>query len=149
VTHEGGLAELDAFASFPPRLAMAAREVYGRHVPEGQWGPLEVIRHLIAVEDEVWQTRFRALGVGDHHPRWSWTEPGLAPGYEAIPMHEAVAAFAAARARTAGMIEAFDEKRWAGYGIHATYGRLDVEGLLRLANDHDQEHLDWLRGLGA
>jgi hypothetical protein len=147
MTHESGLAELDAFASFAPRLAMVAREADGRPVPEGEWGPYEVIRHLIVVEDEVWQTRFRALAAGDHHPRWAWTEPGLALGYEAIPLHEVVAAFAAVRARTVAIIEAFDEKRWTGYGIHATYGRLDVEGLLRLANDHDQEHLVGLRQL--
>jgi hypothetical protein len=145
VTHESGLAELDAFASFAPRLAMVAREADGRPVREGEWGPYEVIRHLIAVEDEVWETRFRALAAGDHHPRWAWTEPGLALGYEAIPLQEVIAAFAAARAKTVAIIEALDEKRWTSYGIHATYGRLDVEGLLRLANDHDQEHLVGLR----
>ncbi len=31
-------------------------------------------------------------------------------------------------------------------GVHATYGRLDVAGLLRLAIDHDEEHLAGLTG---
>lgn len=140
-----GEAELEAFASFHGRLAMAAREVYGRQVPEGEWGAAEVVRHLIAVEDEVWQPRFIALSSGDHHPRWAWTEPGLALGFEDLPLYEVLAAFAAARSRTAEIIRSFDDAAWASYGTHATYGRLDVEGLLRLANDHDQSHIEGMR----
>jgi hypothetical protein len=138
-------AELDAFASFSGRLALEAREAQDRPVPDGEWGPIEIVRHLIAVEDEVWQTRLGALATGDHHPRWAWTEPGLALGYEDLPLNDVVAAFTAARKRTAAIVRGFDEARWMSYGTHATYGRLDVEGLLRLANDHDQEHLEGLR----
>jgi hypothetical protein len=57
-----------------------------------------------------------------------------------------VAAFAIARATTAASVRSLDEAGWARSGTHATYGRLDVEGLLRIAIGHDQEHLEGLRG---
>jgi hypothetical protein len=38
-------------------------------------------------------------------------------------------------------VRALDEAGWERFGTHATYGRLDVAGLVRLAIDHDEEHL--------
>ena len=34
-----------------------------------------------------------------------------------------------------------DYDGWDRTGVHETYGRLDVAGLLRVAIDHDEEHL--------
>ena len=49
--------------------------------------------------------------------------------------------FAKRRAKSVATVRALDEAGWARFGTHATYGRLDVAGLLRLAIDHDEEHL--------
>ena len=61
--------------------------------PRGEWGPTEIVRHLIAVEAEVWQSRLARVAAEDD-PHWSWTEPGLAPGFDDAPLHAIVAAFA-------------------------------------------------------
>ena len=111
----------------------------------GEWGPTEVARHLLAVEREVWESRLARVAAEDD-PRWSWTEPGLAEGYEGMPIAVVLDAFAAARAANVATVRALDEAGWARSGTHATYGRLDVAGLLRIAIDHDEEHL---RGLGG
>jgi hypothetical protein len=134
-----------AFAGFAARLAEAARgaEAAGQPVPPGEWGPSEVVRHLIAVEDEVWQSRFALVAAVDD-PHWPWTEPGLAPGFDGQPLDVALAAFAAARATTAASVRALDDAGWARSGTHATYGILDVAGLLRIAVDHDESHLEGL-----
>jgi len=131
---------VETFAEFPERLGVAARATEGRALPAGEWGPAEVTRHLIAVEDEVWQARLARVAAEDH-PRWTWTEPGLAAGFEGSTLDEITAAFAAARALTVSTVCALDEAGWARSGTHQTYGLLDVEGLLRLAIDHDREHL--------
>jgi hypothetical protein len=131
---------VERFGSFPDRLAEAARAAAERPVPPGEWGPADVVRHLIAVEAEVWTARFDQLAVEDD-PHWGWTEPGLADGFDDMPLDAVLAAFAAARGVTADTVRALDEAGWARAGIHATYGRLDVAGLLRLATDHDAEHL--------
>ena len=68
---------VDAFAAFPGRLAAAAkaRVAEWRPFPEGEWGPNETVRHLIAVENEVWRARLARLAKEDD-PHWTWTEPG-------------------------------------------------------------------------
>ena len=132
------------FADFPERIGAAARAASDRPAAPGEWGAAEIVRHLIAVEDEVWQARLASAAVEDV-PHWSWTEPGLAPGFDGLPIEAVVEAFVMARATTVATVRALDEAGWARFGTHATYGRLDVEGLLARAIDHDDEHL---AGLG-
>jgi DinB superfamily len=135
---------VEAFAGFPERLAAAARRAAEdparQPTAPGEWGPAEVVRHLIAVEAEVWQSRL-ALLAAVHDPHWPWTEPGVAPGFDGKPLDVILAAFASARAATTATIRALDDPGWARSGTHATYGVLDVAGLLRLAIDHDEDHL--------
>jgi len=133
---------VEAFAAFPSRLgdAVRAAAVTGRPVVAGEWSPAEVVRHLIAVEDVVWRSRLARVAAEDD-PHWSWTEPGLAPGFDDVTAEVIVTAFAGARATTVATVRALDDAGWARFGTHATYGRLDVAGLLALAIDHDEEHL--------
>lgn len=138
---------VEAFAGFPERLAAAARAAAERPVAPGEWSPAEVVRHLIAVEDEVWQSRLARVAVEDR-PHWPWTEPGLAPGFEGVPLDDVLSAFAAARATTAATVGALNDAGWARSGTHDTYGVLDVEGLLRVAIDHDGDHRASLERLG-
>jgi hypothetical protein len=129
-----------SFAGFPERLGTAARLAVETPVAPGEWGPIEVVRHLIAVEDEVWQSRL-AVVAAEVDPHWPWTEPGLAAGFDGQSLEAVLAAFAEARAATAATVRALDDAGWARSGTHATYGVLDVAGLLRLAIDHDESHL--------
>ena len=85
-------AMLAAFASFPERLRDAALAVAGRPIPPSEWGPTEVVRHLIAVEAEVHQSRLRQVAAVDD-PQWQWTEPGLAAGFDGAPLPELLASF--------------------------------------------------------
>jgi hypothetical protein len=134
---------VEAFATFPARFAVAARHAAGRPLPDGEWGPAEVARHLIAVEDEVWQSRLARLAT-EERPHWAWTEPGLAPGFDGVPLDDMLATFATARATTTASVQALDEAGWARSGTHDRYGVLDVDGLLRIAIDHDADHLKGL-----
>ena len=120
---------LATFRDFPPRFAAAATAAESRAVPAGEWGPSEIGRHLIAVEREVWWTRFASI-VEEDEPHWAWTEPGLEPGLEGVPLADILERYAVARARSVAILDAFDEAAWARTGVHATYGRLDVVGLL-------------------
>ena len=127
------------FAAFPERLTVAARAADARPVPAGEWGPSEVVRHLIAVERAVWHVRFAQVAVDDDR---SGTGPSPArrrTGGRAAD--RILAVFAEARGQTVATVRAFDAAGWARHGTHATYGVLDVAGLFRLAVDHDEEHL--------
>lgn len=133
---------VEVFAAFPARLAAAAkaRVAEWRPFPDGEWGPIEIVRHLIAVEQEVHRARLTQV-ARQKAPHWVWTEPGLAPGFDEASLLDVLTVFARRRAKTVATVRALDEAGWERYGTHETYGRLDVAGLVRLAIDHDREHL--------
>jgi DinB family protein len=132
---------VERFASFPGRLTEAARAAEGRPVPEGEWTSSLVVRHLMAVEGEVWLSRLAELVAGGE-PHWSRMEPGPLPGFDHASLDEVLGLFGRLRASTVDFLRMFDNyDGWARAGVHETYGRLDVAGLLRVAIDHDEEHL--------
>jgi hypothetical protein len=135
---------LAPLAAFPDRLGAAVRAATDRPVPHGEWTPEQVVRHLIAVEVEVHQRRFADLD-DDPDPRWDWAEPGPWPGEPELTLDELLERFAHLRRETIATLDGWDDAAWARSGTHATYGRLDVAGLIRNAATHDEEHL---RGLG-
>ncbi len=134
---------VEAFAAYPDRLATAAAATDPSSLPTGEWGPHEIVRHLVAVEAEVWTARLAQVAAVDD-PQWSWTEPGPAAELAHRPLAVALEAFATARAANVAAVAALDDDGWARSGTHATYGRLDVEGLLRLAIEHDEDHISGL-----
>jgi hypothetical protein len=139
---------LGLLAVAPARAAeLAARATVP---PPGEWSAREVILHLAAVDEQVWHPRLDSLlAVGADPPRWSWVEPGLWAGLGDDTLAGARAAFEERRAGTLARLDALGDSGWERYGIHATYGRLDVPALLRILADHDTEHLAQLAQLGV
>jgi hypothetical protein len=135
---------LGRLATAPDRLAVAARRVADRESmggpPPGEWTAREVIGHLASVEAQVWHERLDQLAAGAT-PAWSWTEPGSSDAAEAATLDGAIALFAALRDATLARVAGLDDAGWARWGVHATYGRLDVAGLLAIAAGHDDDHL--------
>jgi hypothetical protein len=135
-------------AGVPDRLATAARSAAGRPVPAGEWGPSDVVRHLIAVEDVVWHTRLRQLAAADR-PTWAWVEPGPWQGEPDATLDELLETFATRRGETVAILDGFDEPTWRRTGIHATWGEIDVPALMVRAVDHDDEHIASFAAPGA
>ena len=127
----------DRLAGVPERLARAAASA--RPV-EGEWSAAENVRHLIAVEDEVWHARLEQL-AREPDPHWPWIEPPPAsfPGDDDIDT--VVARFASSRAETVAHLDGLDDAGWVRTGTHATFGVLDVTGLMTKAIDHDEDHI--------
>jgi hypothetical protein len=133
----------DRFASVPERLAVAARAAAPEPPAPGEWPPTDVVRHLIAVEEEVWQPRLRQL-IDEDEPRWPWAEPGRWPGLPGASLDELLAVHADRRAATTALLDALGDAGWERSGVHEVYGRLDVAGLMRRAGSHDDEHIESL-----
>lgn len=132
-------ARLDEFATFPERLRAAVEAAAARPTSTDGWGPTEVVRHLLAVDTSIHQVRLRTLET-EAEPRWRFTEPELGKTEDA-PLPTLLDAFAAARAETVARIRALDHDAWSRTAVHETFGRLDVDGLIGIAADHDAEHL--------
>jgi hypothetical protein len=144
---------IERLGSAPDRVAAAARRAVDPST--GEWGGLQVARHLVATEELVWHNRLTQLeasagpdGRQLSPPTWTWLEPGpwAGPGDETLD--GVIAELRRRRARTLEMVRGLDAAGWQRYGIHATYGRLDVARLLTIAVDHDAEHLAQIEALG-
>jgi len=131
---------LERLEAIPGRLATAARAAQAEPPAPGEWTPSDVVRHLIAVEEEVWQPRLAQLAAEDH-PSWPWTEPDRWIGEPGATLDRLLAIHAAARGATLSTLGALDDAGWHRTGTHATYGVLDVAGLMIRAADHDEEHV--------
>lgn len=133
---------VDAFAAVPGRFAdiVGATGVDPDAPRRGRWSVREEILHQLVVECVVWWRRLDDLEAGGH-PRWSTTEPGLGVDPDERGSAALLTAFMSARAATVARVARLDEAGWERTGTHAKYGDLDVEGLLRLALSHDEEHL--------
>jgi hypothetical protein len=127
-------------ASFPGRLAAAAKAAPPDPPAPGEWTPTEVVRHLIAVEELVWHVRLAQLTT-EEHPHWAWMEPGQWLGAPGAELNEVLEAHASIRAETLARLDALGSAGWARTGTHATFGVLDVAGLMTVAADHDDEHV--------
>ena len=126
----------------PDRVAAAARAASPEPPAPGEWPPTDVVRHLIAVEEEVWHGRLRQL-IAEEEPRWAWVEPDRwqgAPDADAS-LDDLLAVYADRRAATVALLDELDDDGWAKTGVHATFGLLDAAGLMRKALDHDDEHI--------
>ena len=138
----------DALASTPGRAAAQARAP-GRDPETGprpdEWSAREVMLHLAAVEEEVWQVRLDALAA-EAFPHWPWVEPGLWSGPGEATFDGAFEAFAVRRSATLARLDALDEAGWRRAGRHDVFGILDVASMLRILLDHDEEHLGQLGG---
>ena len=129
-----------ALAAFPERLRVAAVAAAPSSVPAGEWGPNEVIRHLIAVELDVHQARLDDLATSDD-PHWDWAEPEPWPGEPGLSLAALFERFAVLRTATLATVEALDEPGWARTGTHTRLGAFNVRALLVNAIDHDEQHL--------
>ncbi len=127
-------------ADVPDLLAIGALAAADRPVAPGEWSPAEVVRHLIAVEEEVWHPRLRQLATEDR-PYWPWAEPGPWQGQPDASLDDLLAIYADRRATTIDILDGLGDAGWAKTGEHATFGVLDVAGLMDRAIDHDDEHI--------
>lgn len=134
-------AELVArFAATPARLASAASPAAERAVAAGEWTVGEIVRHLIAVDDEVWAPRLRDLRE-QTDPRWDWVEPRFDAGPPERSLDRLLETFRAGRRALVDEVAALDSAGWARTGTHATFGVLDVGDILERVIEHDDEHL--------
>ena len=98
-------------AELPQRLAVATRAAAEVPVPAGEWTPAEVVRHLIAVEEEIWHGRLRQLAT-EERPRWPWTEPDRWLGAPDASLEDLLLVYADRRGTTLAILGELDDAGW-------------------------------------
>ena len=126
--------------AIPADLATAARAASPEPPSPGEWTPSDIVRHLIAVETEVWQPRLATLAT-EEHPQWPWVDVERWEDEPGATLDQLLATYTAAREATLATLGALDDEGWDRTGTHATFGTLDVAGLMERAVDHDEEHV--------
>ena len=126
-------------------VAAAARDA--APVTAGEWPPATVIGHLADVDAEVWNPRLGQMlvahRVGTRMPSFAWWEPDAAATagrYARFRVDDAITLFLAGRAGIAARLRGLTPRDWEAPARHATFGLLDVAGLVREMLAHDQEH---------
>jgi hypothetical protein len=106
---------LGRLAAVPGRLAAAARAAPADGPAPGAWTPTDVVRHLIAVELEVWHPRLAQLRVEDH-PIWPWVEPDRWTAEPDAGLDRLLEVYERERGVTLARLGALDDAGWARTG---------------------------------
>jgi hypothetical protein len=142
------LDRLAAFADDVEARASFVRDWRHRPAPD-QWSLTEVFCHLRDVEQEIHQSRFRALLAADNAflsgvaaDEWAATRH-----YQEQDGAQALADFVQARRQTVVMLNGVDEGYWQRHGRHSFFGPTSTHELLALVVEHDHAHWEQVTGL--
>jgi hypothetical protein len=111
----------------------------------GEWGAIDVVRHLVEGDREKFLPRLRRMLAEER--------PVLAPTAldrgDVSDLPTLVAAFGSAREQVAKTLSAMDAAGWSRTGVTPSRGELSVEAYARSTIKHDTEHLRQLQQIRA
>jgi hypothetical protein len=140
---------LDLLVQTPSQLKDAAQRA--GEPQEGEWGAAQVLGHLAAAE-KVWLARLNSiLQQKDALLKRGPTPEIRAYGEERMrdSVDENLDAFNALRGETISLMMGLSLTDWGKTGTHETRGEITIEDVVESMVDHDAEHLDQLKALGA
>ena len=126
---------------------LIARAGSSKPVP-GEWTPGTVLGHVAEVDEQVWLARLNlmvhAARNAEGPPKFQWWEPDpveTAVRYEGWGLEGCAQRVLAARVNLVCRLKELTTEDWQARAVHATWGEVDVRGLLEHVFDHDEEHL--------
>lgn len=147
---------LDAYRELIDLLAETPRRlqglVEGRELPAQRsnedWGPIEVIAHLVDAERLSRQRIARMLAEDTPYFRaMNQLELARVGEYASRRLAEVLEAFGRERGETVSLLMNLSPKDWARKAIHETRDEITVEDIVEDLIEHDREHLDQIRDL--
>ena len=134
---------IDALAQTPARLTemLAGRAPTGPRSNE-DWGPTEVVAHLVDVE-RLYRGHMQEIlrREGALLRRFDERRAAREHDYAATDLAASLKAFATERGETMSLLMNLALKDWERTGIHDTDGELSIEDLAERLVEHDDEHL--------
>ena len=136
------------YAAFPAHFVHWAPPSWNG-VPSEPFTAIEQICHVLDIEVEGYQVRFRRT-LDENSPLLpSIDSEAVAKerGYGTADATKVFADFRAARANTLRMLRDLDEARFSRPAVFEGYGPVTLRGLVHYLCSHDQQHLSGLQWL--
>lgn len=113
----------------------------------GAWTLRDIAAHLAATEKECFEPRIRAMAAGENpkFDRYSNDERD----FDGLTLEGVLAEWTQTRARLVDFVHGLSPSERHGTGTHATYGEISVDAYLRIALEHDRDHLGALERLAG
>jgi hypothetical protein len=113
----------------------------------GEWSPATILGHVSQVDEQVWLVRIRQM-VQAHReglptPTYDWWEPDAeqtARTFAGSSLEDASGQLMAGRVAMLTELRDLAPDDWQAGAIHATFGELDLRGLVLEILAHDEEH---------
>jgi hypothetical protein len=136
------------YAAFPPEFVHWAPPSWNG-VPSEPFTAIEQICHVLDIEVEGYQVRFRRT-LDENSPLLASIDSEAVAkerNYGAADATKVFAEFRAARAKTMSMLRDLDELGFARPAVFEGYGPVTLRGLVHYLCSHDQQHLSGLQWL--
>lgn len=131
------------------QLVVAMTQLVAEDVPArvGAWTLRDVAAHLAATETECFEPRIRAMAAGER-PAFEYYSNDERD-FDGTSLQSALTEWTEARDRLIDFVRGLNEEERARVGLHTKFGEITVDGYLRIALDHDQDHLRSLERLAT
>ena len=113
----------------------------------GAWTLRDVAAHLAATETECFEPRIRAMAAGER-PQFEYYSNDERD-FDGVSLQAALTEWSNTRNRLIDFVRGLSEEERGRVGVHTKFGELTVNGYLRVALDHDQDHLKSLERLAT
>jgi hypothetical protein len=130
-------------------LVVAMTQLIADDAPDrvGAWTLRDIAAHLATTEKECFEPRIRAMAAGEK-PEFEYYSNDERD-FDGIALQSALKEWAATRARLIDFVSGLNEEERSRVGVHKKFGEVTVDGYLRIALDHDQDHLRSLERLAT
>ncbi len=131
------------------QLLVAMTQLIADDAPDrvGAWTLRDIAAHLATTERECFEPRIRAMAAGDR-PEFEYYSNDERD-FDGVSLQEALKEWTETRARLIDYVRGLSEEERSRVGVHTKFGELTVDGYLRVALDHDQDHLRSLERLAT
>lgn len=131
------------------QLVVAMTQLIADDAPArvGAWTLRDIAAHLSTTEKECFEPRIRAMAAGER-PAFEYYSNDERD-FDGITLQAALTEWTDTRARLLDFVRGLSGEERARVGVHTKFGELTVDGYLRIALEHDQDHLKSLERLAT
>jgi DinB family protein len=131
------------------QLVVAMTQLVADDVPArvGAWNLRDIAAHLAATEKECFEPRIRAMAAGQR-PEFEWYSNDERD-FDGTTLQNALTEWTDTRNRLIDFVRALSDDERSRVGVHTKFGEVTVDAYLRIALDHDQDHLRSLERLAT